>query len=414
MDNLPLECVEHILSFLPIADVFVCRSVCEKWKGAADLVIRSQKALTFFVVRGNRRTGKRDGIVLWQNRSPVQPDGRTPVSLMGCWRTQPNECNASVWDKRLEGFVRLEKLTVPGWPRVDFPDPDLADPLKSLVNAVIMRNASTLTTIDMNSSSLPFDHKSKHPVLVYGKLQNFFGKKLTPAAAAACPRLVRLGVSLPVSAEVLQNLPHETMQYLHVNCDTLGSLGIEALVTAVSRMTNLKDLKLICRRFDTPIVNPDPFTKLSSNMKQLEKINIELPTRMAGTIDGAIDRLVRNNPRLSHVQLCDANITAARLVSLSRLIGVQHLSFWYLGAKEPEFTTDDILTLLRGGSRQALHNLRLHTRSRPDEVRIYAELIAMEQDMGCTFSVVFTSYPFSHSIVIERGAKEKEARIRRR
>ena len=49
MDDLPQDCVEHIFSFLPIADVFVCRSVCGKWREAADCVIRRQKALTFFV-----------------------------------------------------------------------------------------------------------------------------------------------------------------------------------------------------------------------------------------------------------------------------------------------------------------------------------------------------------------------------
>ena len=46
-------------------------------------------------------------------------------------------------------------------------DPDLPNPLKSLINAVIMRNASTLITVNMQGNSLPFVHKSEHPVLVY-------------------------------------------------------------------------------------------------------------------------------------------------------------------------------------------------------------------------------------------------------
>ena len=139
MDGLAFECVEHILSFLPIADVFVCRSVSQKWKGAADSVIRGQKTLTFFVVRNNKRTGKRNSIVLRQSEyliQPVRPDDETPVSLMGCWRTQPNRRNANEWIKRLEGIGRLEKLVVVfDWFPCG-PDPGLADPLKSLVNAV--------------------------------------------------------------------------------------------------------------------------------------------------------------------------------------------------------------------------------------------------------------------------------------
>ena len=144
MDDMPQECVEHILSFLPIADVFVCRSVCGKWKGAADSVIRRQKELKFIVVDNNKRTGTRNGIVLRQSEHPVRPDDETPVSLMGCWRTQPHERNASVWTKRLELMVRLEMLTVVCVSFISGRVQDLTNPLKSLINAVIMRNASTL------------------------------------------------------------------------------------------------------------------------------------------------------------------------------------------------------------------------------------------------------------------------------
>ena len=161
MDNLPLECVANILSFLPIADVFVCRSVCGKWKEAADSVIRDHKTLIILVAQNNKRTTMREAIVLRQSESPVRSDDETPVSLMGCWRTQPNRRNAGEWKKRLEGMVRLEK----GWPSVWLAGfhpalilGSLANPLKSLINAVIMRNASTLTKVYMMCNSLPFDH----------------------------------------------------------------------------------------------------------------------------------------------------------------------------------------------------------------------------------------------------------------
>ena len=88
MDDLPQECVEHIFSFLPIDDVFVCRSF-EKWKEAADSIIRGQKVLTFFVVPDNGQTGEMDAIVLRQSEDPDQSHDTTTVT----------------WTERLQGMV---------------------------------------------------------------------------------------------------------------------------------------------------------------------------------------------------------------------------------------------------------------------------------------------------------------------
>ena len=404
MDNLPPECLTNILSFLPIADVFVCRSVCGKWKGAADSVVRGLKALKFYVVDTNKRTGKRDGIVLRQSKNALRSDDQTPLSLRGCWRTRPNGRNIGFWIKRLERMVRLKKLSVV-FALVELPLRffKFSHPLKSLLNAVIMRNASTLTTIDCHL--LPFDpeHKSthEHAVLVYGKLQNLICDMLTPAAAAACPRLVRLEVSRPVTAEALQNLPHETMQHLRADPDAQEPQEIETFIATVSRMTQLKELKLAEMRCDTSLINPDLlFIELFSNLKQLEKIDIWFPSKMSGTVDRAIDRLVRSNPRLTHIRFTDASATAASLVSLSRLTALQRLTLWLIGTNKPEPTTDDILTLLRGGSRQVLQYVRVDMRSRPDQERIEAEVKIMEREMGCIFSV--TSDAWRSCVVIKR------------
>ena len=404
MEDLPPECLQNILSFLPIADVFVCRSVCRKWKGAADSVIRGQQALTFIIVDNNKRTGKRNGIVLRQSEHPLRHDDQTPLSLRGCWRTRPNGRNIGVWIKRLQGMVRLEKLVVVFEFRSRY---KLADPLKSLIDAVIMRNASTLTTIDCNL--LLFDPKQKathdhdHPVLVFGKLQNLICERLTPAAAAACPRLVRLKISRAVQAEVMQSLPQETIQYLDADPHTWEPQDVEAFVTAVSRMTQLRELNLGSMGCNPSLINPDPlFIKIFNNMKRLEKINFWFPIETDGTVDGAIERLVRNNPRLTHVKFIDANVTAASLVSLSRLTGVEHLSLWHFHTKIPEFTTDDVLMLLRGGSRQVLQYVRVEMRSRPDQERIEAEARVMEQEMGSAFSVIVDSENALSSVIIKR------------
>ena len=71
-------------------------------------------------------------------------------------------------------FDSKELVVVSDWVSSDV---QIVDKLKSLIDAVIIRNASTLTTIDMKCNSLPFDHKPKLPVLVYGKLQNLICSK---------------------------------------------------------------------------------------------------------------------------------------------------------------------------------------------------------------------------------------------
>ena len=167
-------------------------------------------------------------------------------------------------------------------------------------------------------------------------------------------------------------------------------------------MTQLKDLILDCWRF-VPIVNPDHvFTKLFNNMKQLEEIEIGFPYGMDGTVDAAIDRLVDNNPRLTHISLARASVTGASLVSLSRLTAVQRLYLWHGSIHAPEFTTDDILTLLRGGSRHVLQSVKAHMRSRPDQGRIEAELKIMEKEIGCTFSLIVDSQTTLSWLVIRR------------
>ena len=145
-------------------------------------------------------------------------------------------------------------------------------------------------------------------------------------------------------------------------------------------------------------------------MKQLEEIDICFPPKMDGTVDAAIDRLVCNNPCLTHISLTDARVTGASLVSLSRLTGVRRLSFGLFSTSQSEFTTDDILTLLRGGSRQVLQLLEVHLkgyiRSRQDKRRIKAETKVMEQEMGCKFYVIVAEIRNVTGVYIRRERRE--------
>ena len=190
------------------------------------------------------------------------------------------------------------------------------------------------------------------------------------------------GLGIPAQDRGRHQSPITTMQYLIVRFAQRTLEEIEAFVAAVSQMTQLKELELEFLMFDFPIVDPEHLlTNLFSSMKHREELKICFPYKMDGTVDGAIDRLVRNNPRLAHIDISNAIVTAS-LVSFSSLTGLQSLVLWRDRTNMPEFTTDNILTLLRGGSRQVLRSVSLCPRSRPDKGRIEAEVKIMGQEMG--------------------------------
>ena len=46
MGDMPIDCVEQVISFLPLVDVYKCKSVCKAWHVAADRVLTEDSSAT--------------------------------------------------------------------------------------------------------------------------------------------------------------------------------------------------------------------------------------------------------------------------------------------------------------------------------------------------------------------------------
>ena len=355
MDDMPIDWVEQVLSFLPLTDVYKCKSVCKAWHVAADRVLSDWETL-------GMRKEKPYRWALDQNKIFLQDDA---------------DCRT--WIKRLKRLVRLKKIFVP--------DCYFRSKLRAIVDDVVLRNASTLTLLRMRSGWLPFD--PKRPV-VFHNLRDLDCSMVEIDQAAACLRLEKLRTSIPVKG--LQKLPAETLTYLSINglkFESGSPEEIGQLVAALSRFTRLKSLILVGNYgfFHDQWTNlhDQAFRKLFTNMKELEEVDITFPEHGVVNVNEAIETLV-HSPSVRSIRMIYARMTDAGLRSLSRLKGLQRLDIRSY-KRYSNMTTEGILSLLRGGSRSVLRDLDLNMSVSPDLDQIRAEVDLMQEETGRTFKV---------------------------
>ena len=293
-------------------------------------------------------------------------------------------------------LVRLKKIFISGY--------YFRSKLLMVVNDVVLRNASTLTLLHMGSELRPFD--PNRPV-VFSNLRDLECSLMVPEETA-CPRLVKLRTSITVKG--LQELPAETLTSLCIDRLAFGfdmamgsPNGIEQLVAAFSRFTRLRSIMLVdgFRFFPADWWTDQhdrPFSKLFTNMKELEEVDITFPDYSAVSVDTAIETLVHNSPSVRSIRMIYAGMTDAGLHSLSRLTGLQRLvirSYRRISL----ITTEGILSLLRGGSRNVLRILKLNMSVSPDFDQIRAEVEHMREETGRTFTVEAGSVPSAEIII---------------
>ena len=286
------------------------------------------------------------------------------------------------WIKRLEQLVRLKKIFIT--------DGYFGTKLPEVGPDVVLRNAATLTLLHMRSEWLPFD--PKRPV-VFSNLRDLKCSGIDPDQAAACPRLVKLRTRT-CAVEVLQKLPAETITSLHITDLCLYNRSpeeMEQLVAAFSRLTRLKSLILEDGLRDFPArlwsdLHDAALSKLFTNMKGLEEVDITFPEHRRVNVDAMIEMLAHNCPSMRSIRMSYARMTDAGLRSLSRLTGLQHLDIrnWRW---QSLITTEGILSLLRGGSRNVLRDLELKVSVSPDLDPIRAEGQLIQQETGQSLSV---------------------------
>ena len=341
MDDMPIDWVEQVISFLPLTDVYNCKYVCMAWNVAADRVLSDWETIVIVTKEGS-------GSVIAENENHIFLNG------------------AETWTERLKPLVRLKRIFVPGrYIRFKLLD----------VDDVVLRNANTLTLLHMGLEQLPFD--LKRPV-VFSNLRDLECiYLLNPDLVAALPRLVKLRVRTS-SVKVLQKLPAETLTSLQIDYikpETGSHEEMEQLVAALSRFTRLKSLILVEGFTFSPgqwtELHDRAFSQLFKDMTELEEVDIKFPQNGVVTVDAAIETLVLS-PSVRSITMHYARMTDAGLHSLSRLTGLQHVdiaSFW----RKSDITTEGILSLLRGGSRNVLQDLKFNVSVMPDLDQIRAE-----------------------------------------
>ena len=373
MDDMAIEWVEQVLSFLPLSDVYKCRSVCKKWQAAADYVISDWETLALAYDLGSkcRAAPHKNWIVLNKAADSINRQARARPMI---WRRR--QTDAATWIEQLKQLVRLKEIFVA--------DRQSESKLVAVVNDVVLRNAATLMNLHMSSMQLPFD--PDHTVMFRNLRDLDCGSFLDPDRAAACPRLVKLKTH--TSVKVLQKLPAEALTSLQITflkLETKSHEEIEQLAVALSLFTLLESLSLEdgLRYFPTHRWNDlhdGAFSKFFINMKKLEEVDIRFPFFEQVNVDAAIETLVNNSPAVRSITMHNTRMTDAGLRPLSRLTGLQHLSFRCYRRK-CDITTEGILLLLRGGSRNVLRDLKL-SMVPPDFEQIRAEVQLMQQETG--------------------------------
>ena len=384
MDDMPIDWIEQVISFLPITDVFKCRSVCRTWYVAANNVLSDWETLMIVMKDGKTqpvRTDKNEIFLtkdkVWFNRSLDHGQGTSG-------QRTANAPHAQTWIERLKQLARLKEMR---FFMLGFDDWTLA--LVAVVDDVVLRNQSTLTILNVVLQRQSWE--PNHPVWWDWDRPELEHYLLDPDWAAACPRLVKLRTS--ISVITLQKLPAETLTCLHIDYLiwlTGSHEEIGQLFAALSRFTRLKSLILAvgCKTFrgQWTELHDRPFSNLFTNMIELEEVEITFPLDNAVDMDAVIETLVHNCPSVSSITMNYARTTNVILHSLSRLTQLHHLVFRsYMG--QSKITTEGILSLLRGGSRNVLRDLELHTSVPPDLGQIRAEGQLMRQETGRSLSV---------------------------
>ena len=376
MDDMAIEWVEQVLSFLPLTEVYKCRSVCKKWQAAADYVISDWETLTVACEWGSNCADAHLKNRILLNKAAVSVNRQARARSM-IWHRRQTETDAT-WIKRLKQLVRLKEIFV-----TDNCEGHLESKLVAVVNDVVLRNSATLTLLHMRW--MPLRLNPNHAV-VFRNLRDLDCRYLVdPDRVAALPRLVKLRTS--TSIKVLQKLPAETMTSLHIDLEleTKSHVEIEQLVAACSRLMQLKSIYLdfgyAFFQDEFTDLHDGAFSKLFTNMKKLEEVDILFPMFEEVNVDAAIKTLVHNSASVSSIRMRDGRMTDASLHSLSRLTGLQLLAIRSSG-RHSDITTEGILSLLRGGSRKVLRELAMDVSVLPDFEQIRAEVQLMQQETG--------------------------------
>ena len=353
IDDLPIDCLEHIFSFCNLMQVFRCMSVSREWNKAARSTVSRRKRLSL--------------------RDDDLRDDETDIILDNIRYTTIKE--KGMMEQMLQSLSLMQCLTE--LYISSLPDDKIHN---RFANSIILNNSSTLKEAVV--MELPVRNGVVYPQLTI--LDCVFWRR---NVVAVCPRLEKLNVYLQ-EVVTLRLLSSERINSLHLIIDPKLIIGgSPALVVELQKFQHLTELRIKVRsdlhlhdwEWQAPTL---PLLKLFSSYTSLEYIFIESEVPIWANMDSYVDVLVSKSPRLRFVFLFidGTTMTDASLLALSRLTDLHCLYLYpHLTA---DFTTAGILSLLRGRSRSKLHNVCIDHTHLIDTTVIAAELMSVSEETG--------------------------------
>ena len=340
ISQLPTVCLEHILSFCGLRQVFVCMRVSREWRFAARTCIRNHD---WHVCIIRTQHCRRLGCSFGYNEVVLND------------RTDRRRVMAS-----LSLMSNLSSLYAKGFQH-------------HMLSGVLTANADSLKSVAL--VSLP-----SKPSVTYSQLTHLEVDHLTREALKACPKLRLVHVAAQPDMSMIHSLPTETLTTINLKLDLASSEGLPTAVQSLSRLAKLQVFDLEIRAATARDEDSACLVKLFDCYDQLREFSLWCHmdvNEISG--DDAVRRLVGKNPLLHHVSFTMLILTDQLLQSLSRLANLRTLD---IRSDVTVVTSDGVLTLFRGESRVKLQSVTMFHQQRLDSDLLKWELVCMASETG--------------------------------
>ena len=279
-------------------------------------------------------------------------------------------------------------------------------PDHELIRGFILANSSNLEFLLVDYFELRFNR-----AVVFKNMTELECGSMDKVMVKSLPAIRRLTLQAETTVAVLDRLPAAQMLSLDLRFDFDSAThevendggadeneGLDEFATVIARMSSLKELSIYDIRRRSPTKTQDPGQALSimfNKLHHLEKVSIV--TNYANFIHSGSNRdsimlsLGQQNPNLRDVCFRGIDFTPAAFASLAQLRHVSHISLELffmrtnVSTREIQLMTDNVLTLLKGSSRNVIRCLEI-AKSDVDVDQVAREVELMSQERGTTFA----------------------------
>ena len=363
-DSIPVRVIQKIVDHMCVRDKFRAMRVSKQWESAARLSIQQQKRLVL------RVTGDcfDDHIPLSDDPDVIQETfcqaifSGIPMSGL----RKKNHQNGSVW-KSLMQMKQLQVLIV---------DRGKHDYILT-VSPIIRQNCLTLQHLQLSC----FCHLRD---VFFPKLRSLVCDDLYDGNIESAPMLQSLTCG-EVSRSVLSRLPRRLTR-LTASCSRYPGPDVTKILV-IQRFEHLKHLSLALSFLLLPADLFSCFQHLVSI-----RVHVIVNKREAAQLplmDDVIVNLIRSNERLQEMDFQNVNVSDESLQTLSQIPFLRFVSFTH--SLTSCVTTEGVMSLLRGRSRQTLGQVFLMTSEDLDADMVSQEVRLMHQQTNQAVKVVLTT-----------------------